>query len=152
MNNNIINKKGNVINVINNEIIGEHDGLSKYTIGQRKGLNIGGNTSRMYVVGKDINKNELYIAIGDDTEYLISTSCLVTNFNLLNQEKINNLKARFRYRQPLTDVTIEYIDDNNIIVNYPEGVKSVTPGQICVLYNDNECIGGGVIEEVRKTN
>lgn len=150
MNNNIINKKGNVINVINNEIIGKHDGLSKYTIGQRKGLNIGGNTSRMYVVGKDINKNELYVAIGDDSEYLMSTSCIVTDFNFINKEINNNLKARFRYRQPLTNVNIEYIDDNNIIVNYPDGVKSVTPGQICVLYNNNECIGGGVIKEVKK--
>lgn len=152
MNNNINNKEGNVIDVVSNEIIGKHNGLTKYTIGQRKGLNIGGNTSRMYVVGKNKDKNELYVAIGDDNDHLISTSCIVTDFNLISGDKITQLKARFRYRQPLTDVNIEYIDDNNIIVNYPSGVKSVTPGQICVLYNKNECIGGGVIKEVRKNN
>jgi len=153
MNNNITIKEGNIINIITNEIIGKHNGLANYTIGQRKGLNIGGNISRMYVVGKNIDKNELYVANGDDNDYLISTSSLITNFNFINNNKtFNNLKARFRYRQQLTDITIEYIDDNNIVVNYPNGVKAVTPGQICVIYNNNECIGGGVIKEVRKNN
>ncbi|MBE6160052.1 MAG: tRNA 2-thiouridine(34) synthase MnmA [Lactobacillales bacterium] len=148
----IDNKEGNVIDIVTNKIIGKHTGLSKYTIGQRKGLNIGGSSERMYVVGKNVLKNELYIATGDNNDYLVSTSCLVTNVNLINNNKLNNLEARFRYRQPLTKVSIEYIDENNILVNYTDGVKSVTPGQTCVLYNGNECIGGGVIKEVRKDN
>lgn len=148
----INNIEGDVIDITTNSVIGKHNGLSKYTIGQRKGLNIGGTTDRMYVVGKDIDKNILYIALCENNEYLISTSCLVTDFNLISKEKIKNAKARFRYRQKLIDVSIEYLDENNIIVNYKEGVKSVTPGQICVLYKDNECLGGGVIKEVRKDN
>lgn len=155
--NNFINNKlnkneGNVINVETNKIIGRHNGLSNYTIGQRKGLNIGGTAERMYVVGKNIEKNELYIATGDNNDYLISTSCLLTNVNLINKNDLNNLQARFRYRQPLTNVLIECIDENNILVHYPDGVKSVTPGQTCVLYKHDECIGGGVIKEVRKEN
>ena len=152
MSNKIDNTKGNVIDIKTNTIIGKHNGLTRYTIGQRKGLNIGGTANRMYVVGKDITKNELYITTDDSDEYLISTSCLVTDFNLINNEKIINVQARFRYRQNLTDVKVEYINDNEIIVNYPQGVKSVTPGQTCVLYLNNECLGGGVIKEVYKND
>jgi len=144
------NKLGNVIDITTNKIIGRHDGLNKYTIGQRRGLNIGGNTSRIYVVGKNINKNDLYVASGESDEYLISTSCLVVDFNLIGEAK-KNVQARFRYRQKLVDVNVEYLDDK-IIVSYPSGVKAVTPGQACVLYDNDECIGGGIIKEVMKNN
>lgn len=143
---------GNVINVDNNEVIGKHTGLNKYTIGQRKGLNIGGTSDRMYVVGKDIEKNILYIALGDDNEHLISTSCLITNLNLINKEDLNNLTAKFRYRQKEIEVKVELIDETSMIVYYNEGVKSVTPGQTCALYKNDECIGSGIIKEVRKNN
>ncbi len=143
---------GDVVDVATNKVIGKHNGLRSYTIGQRKGLNIGGTQDRMYVVGKDMNKNILYIALGDDTDYLVSTSCVLENVNLINKEKIKNAKAKFRYRQDETDVVIDYVSDNEIIVNYPDGVKSVTPGQACVFYNGDECLGGGIIKEVRKNN
>lgn len=146
------NIPGDVIDVANGNVIGKHNGLRSYTIGQRKGLNIGGTSDRMYVVGKDMDKNILYIALGDDTDYLVSTSCVLENINLINKDKIKNAKAKFRYRQDETDVEIDYISDTEIIVYYPEGVKSVTPGQACVFYNGDECLGGGIIKEVRKNN
>lgn len=149
MSKNIKDNPGDVINVDTNEVIGKHNGLSNYTIGQRKGLNIGGTNGRMYVVSKDIMNNRLYIAIGDENNHLVSTSCVVENFNLIG-DKIINAKARFRYHQPLTYVTIEYLENNKIIVNYPSGVKAVTPGQACVIYLNDECIGGGIIKEVKK--
>jgi len=149
--NEIKSNPGNVINVETNEIIGKHNGLNNYTIGQRKGLNIGGNKDRMYIVGKNIETNELYVALGEN-DYLISTSCLITNVNLLIDKKIENAKAKFRYRQNEIDVKLEYLDDNNIIVHYPLGVKSVTPGQICAIYDNEECIGSGIIKEIRKDN
>lgn len=141
---------GKVINIENNEVIGTHIGLNNYTIGQRKGLNIGGTVDRMYVVDKDIENNILYITIGDNNEYLYSTSCLITNVNIINKEKLDNLKAKFRYRQTEIDVKIKFIDNSNLIVSYPTGVKSVTLGQVCALYNENECIGGGIIKQVFK--
>lgn len=150
MDNNSDNIHGVIIDVSTNKVIGQHNGLSKYTIGQRKGLNIGGLGNRTYVVGKDVKQNILYIATGDSNEFLYSTSCLVTNFNSITNNKIITAEARFRYRQPLTGVDIEYIDDKTIIVKYPQGVKSVTPGQACVLYQDNECLGGGIIKEIYK--
>ena len=145
-------KPGDVVLVDTNQVIGKHDGLYKYTIGQRKGLNIGGTQDRMYVVGKDMAKNILYIALGDDSNYLISTSCVLENINLINKDMIKNAKAKFRYRQDEIDVEIDYIDEDMIIVNYPDGVKAVTPGQACVFYNGDECLGGGIIKEVRKEN
>lgn len=148
--NKVNNDPGDVINIETNQVIGRHQGLTKYTIGQRKGLNIGGSVNRMYVVGKNIISNSLYVAPGDDSDYLVSTSCLVNNFNLISKQKVTNGQARFRYKQQLVDVEIDYIDEKSIIVKYPLGVKAVTPGQICVLYFDNECIGGGIIKEVRK--
>lgn len=152
MEENVIEKAGNVIDVRTNEIIGKHTGLSKYTIGQRKGLNIGGTKDRMFVVGKDINKNILYIATGDDNSYLISDSCLVEDVNWTYSEKLINCKAKFRYRQQETDVELEHISDDKILVKYKDGVKSVTPGQACVFYDGEVCCGGGIIKEVRKDN
>ena len=142
-------ENGPVINILTNEKIGIHSGLSKYTIGQRRGLNIGGTKDRMYVVGKDINKNTLYIATGDDNRYLVSTSCILDNVNLFVDEKITSCTAKFRYRQEEVLVKLKYLDDEKIEVIY-EGVKSVTPGQVCAFYNGDECLGGGIITEVRK--
>ena len=144
------NKIGDVINVINNEIIGNHNGLNNYTIGQRRGLNIGGTKERMYVVGKNIEKNILYIATGDNNDYLISTSCILENVNLFTDNLITNCKAKFRYRQTEENVIIKWLDKNNVEVFYEQGIKSVTPGQACVFYNNDECLGGGIIKEVRK--
>lgn len=149
--NNINDSKGDVIDVSNNKKVGEHNGLFHYTIGQRRGLNIGGNSDRMFVVGKNIEKNILYVAIGSDTDYLTSTSCLLENANLFSNDiNLTNLTAKFRYRQNEIPVNIELMDDNRILVNYPEGIKSITPGQVCTIYDGNCCIGGGVIKEVMK--
>lgn len=146
------NQPGDVVNIDTNEVIGKHIGLMNYTIGQRKGLNIGGTESRMFVVGKDLEKNILYICIGEDNNYLISDSCIVDNINWLANEKINKCSAKFRYRQEDIPVELEFINDEEILVKYPQGVKSVTPGQACVFYNGKECIGGSIIKEVRKNN
>ena len=77
---------------------------------------------------------------------------MLKNINLINKDKVKKAKAKFRYRQEEIDVEIDYISDDEIIVNYPEGVKSVTPGQACVFYREDECLGGGIIKEVRKDN
>lgn len=146
------NNEGDVINIANNEIIGKHNGLSKYTIGQRRGLNIGGTQDRMFVVGKDVNKNILYIALGDNNEYLYSDSCLIENLNWISDKIYNKCTAKFRYHQNDNDVDVEFIDDKHALVKYPQKVKSATPGQACVFYKDEECLGGGIIKEVYNDN
>ena len=144
------NKPGDVVSIDTNEVIGKHIGLMYYTIGQRRGLNIGGSKERMFVVGKDLNKNILYISYGN-TDYLISDECLIDTLNYNGDKSIKKCYAKFRYRQPDNAVEIEFINDNEMIVRYKQGVKAVTPGQACVLYaEDGECLGGGIIKEVRK--
>ena len=145
------NTPGKVVDIDTNEVVGDHIGLMYYTIGQRRGLNIGGSKERMFVVGKDLNKNILYISYGN-TDYLISDSCIIDMVNINCDDRPTKCSAKFRYRQPDNDVELEYLDDGNILVKYPQGVKSVTPGQACVLYDGERCIGGGIIKEVRKNN
>ena len=71
--------------------------------------------------------------------------------NWISENKPKKCTAKFRYRQPDNEVEIEFVNDE-IIVKYPEEVKSVTPGQACVFYDNEECLGGGIIKEVRKNN
>ena len=145
------NTPGKIVNIDTNEVLGEHIGLMYYTIGQRRGLDIGGTKNRMFVVGKDLDKNILYICLGDDNDYLISDSCIIEDVNYLGDEKVTNCCAKFRYRQKDIPVKLTWMDDNKILVSY-EGVKRVTPGQACVLYLSDVCLGGGIIKEVRKNN
>ena len=105
----------------------------------------------MFVVGKNIDNNILYVAEGDDNNYLKSNSCIIENMNFNIEERPIKTTARFRYRGPLYPVTLEYLENNKIIVKYDD-VKAVTPGQVCVLYQDSQCIGGGVIKTVCKDN
>ena len=148
----IPSKEGNVIDIATNNIVGTHNGLSRYTIGQRRGLDIGGTKERMFVVGKDMKNNILYVCLGDENDYLISDSCIIDEVNLLTDEKITKCSAKFRYRMEDVNVELEYLEDNKILVKYKDGVKRVTPGQACVLYNNDECLGGGIIKEIRKNN
>lgn len=143
------NIPGKVVNIDTNEIIGNHIGLMYYTIGQRKGLNLGGNSDKLFVVGKNINDNILYVALNEKNDYLISTEAVIEQINWISDYKPKKCTAKFRYRQIDNMVELEYLD-NEIIVKYPQGVKSVTPGQACVFYNREECLGGGIIKEVRK--
>lgn len=143
------NQPGDILEIETGKKIGEHIGLMYYTIGQRRGLNIGGSQERMFVVGKDLTKNILYISYGNN-EYLISDSCIIDTANFNSDLKPTKCTAKFRYRQPDNEVELEYLPDGNILVKYPQGIKSVTPGQACVLYLNEQCLGGGIIKEVRK--
>ncbi|MCI8777932.1 MAG: tRNA 2-thiouridine(34) synthase MnmA [Bacilli bacterium] len=143
------NIPGKIVNIDTNEIIGNHIGLMYYTIGQRKGLNLGGNSDKLFVVGKNINDNILYVALNEKNDYLISTEAVIEQINWISDYKPNQCTAKFRYRQIDNKVNLEYLE-NEIIVKYPQGVKSVTPGQACVFYDGEECLGGGIIKEVRK--
>lgn len=146
------NQPGDVINIKTKEVVGKHIGLMHYTIGQRRGLDIGGTKERMFVVGKDLAKNLLYIATGQANEYLITTSCVINEVNWLTDRHITKATAKFRYRQKDIDVELTYLENDEILVTYSAGAKAVTPGQACVLYDKEQCLGGGIIKEVRKNN
>lgn len=151
MDNALINKEGNVIDIDTNKIVGKHTGLTKYTIGQRKGLNIGGFKDKMFVVGKNVEKNELYISFGENSNYLLSNSCIIKNVNFITKDIPNECSAKFRYRSQEYKVKLELLDNNEVSVRY-DNVKAVTPGQLCVFYDGEECVGSGIIKEVYKNN
>ena len=145
------NKEGDIINIETKQVLGKHIGLMYYTIGQRRGLDVGGTSDKLFVVGKDLNKNILYVCEGEDNEYLLSDSCIVEQVNFNCDLRPTECSAKFRYRQKDNPVSIEYLDNGELLVRYKD-VKSVTPGQACVFYQDEKCLGGGIIKEVRKNN
>ena len=145
------NKEGDIINIETKQVLGKHIGLMYYTIGQRRGLDVGGTSDKLFVVGKDFNKNILYVCEGEDNEYLLSDSCIVEQVNFNCDLRPTECSAKFRYRQKDNPVSIEYLDNGELLVRY-KNVKSVTPGQACVFYQDEKCLGGGIIKEVRKNN
>ena len=143
------NNPGDIINIDTGEVLGKHTGLMYYTIGQRRGLNIGGTKERMFVCKKDLKNNILYVAIGDENKYLLSYACEIEEVNLLD-DLPNKCMAKFRYRQNDNEVFPIKLENGNILVKYPEGIKAVTEGQACVFYNGDECLGGGIIKKVYK--
>ncbi len=138
---------GDIIDIDTNRVIGRHNGLMNYTIGQRRNTGISGNHDKHYVVGKDVSKNILYVAFGDDPKWLYSDKCIISSINLISEERPLNCTAKFRYRSKDVNVELEYLDDK-IIVKYKDKAKGVTPGQACVLYNGEECIGSGIIDDI----
>jgi len=143
--------KGDIIDVKTKEVIGTHNGLMNYTIGQRRNVGISGNSDRHFVCGKDVSKNILYVTIGDE-EYLYSDACIIENVNFISEDRPTKCSAKFRYRGEDHPVILEYLDNNEILVKYSGKAKSVTPGQACVLYLEEECLGCGFIKEVYKNN
>ena len=109
-----------------------------------------GNLEKHFVVGKNVAENKLYVAFGEDSEYLYSDSCIIENVNFLCQTRHTFCTAKFRYRGPDYEVILEYLENNEILVKYPEKVKAVTPGQACVLYLGEQCLGSGIIKTVMK--
>ena len=140
-------KTGKIIDITSKKILGSHDGVLYYTIGQRKGLGIGGSLGPWFVVGKDVNKNELYVSNIDDTYWLASDSCLVSDLNWFKHiEDGFKCNAKFRYRQKDNPVTL-YKQGDNILVKFDSLINAITPGQQAVFYDGDLVVGGGVIDE-----
>ena len=145
----IPNQPGKVVDITNNKIIGDHIGAMYYTIGQRKGLNLGGMSEPYYVAGNDLKQKIIYAAPASDKSYLISDSAEVIDVNWLDdQNNKKNLDVKFRYKTKSIKCTIEWMNKNTIKVLYPEGFEAVTPGQQAVFYDGNICLGGGIINKV----
>lgn len=147
-------KPGNIVDIQTNKIIGKHTGISKYTIGQRKGLSIGGvkgcDDARWFVAKKDISTNTLYVSCGD-TEQLYSNGCVVTNFNWITKPTQAECFVKLRYRQPDQATQYEELPNGNIKLTFVQPQKAVTIGQFAVLYaEDGTCLGGGTINDILK--
>ena len=146
-------KPGKMVDIQTGKVIGDHIGIMYYTIGQRKGLGIGGSGDAWFVVGKNYDQNILYICQGDQNDWLMSTGALITDVNWIPsikpQEAIK-CNTKFRYRQKDNPVTLTFIDENTVKLEFDQPVKSVTPGQAAVFYDGDVCLGGGTIEKVYK--
>ena len=145
-------KPGNIVDLKGN-IVGKHDGVMYYTLGQRRGLNIGGtrdgNGERWFVVDKDVKNNNLIVSQGEGDE-LYSSGLIAYNINWIPGKPEKNefeCYAKFRYRQPDQKVKVT-IEQDRVVVDFVEKQRAVTPGQYVVFYTDTDCMGGGVIEEV----
>ena len=134
------------------KIIGKHDGAQFYTIGQRKGLNIGGHADSLFVIATDIPSNTVFVGEGH-THKGLSRSCLriaPEDIHWIREDipmlpgDIRRYRVRIRYRQPLQDATL-VMRRNGLFILFDEPQRGITPGQFAVWYNDDEMIGSGVI-------
>lgn len=137
-------KKGNFID-LNGNILGTHNGIIKYTIGQRKGLGIALGEP-MYVIDKDLERNTVTLARNSE---LFSSTLTAKNINLISVESINEpmrVKAKIRYNQKEQPATVKQIGENRIRVTFDEPQRAITRGQSVVLYDGDIVVGGGIIE------
>ncbi|ERJ13708.1 tRNA 2-thiouridine(34) synthase MnmA [Haloplasma contractile] len=145
-------KEGKMM-TLDGEVKGTHIGLMYYTIGQRKGLGIGGAGEPWFVIGKDLEQNVLLVGQGFHHENLYSDRCTVSDVNWISDEPLTGEKtctAKFRYRQKDIPVKIKWKDKNELIVDFLEDVRAVTPGQAAVFYDGDTCLGGGFIDAAFK--
>lgn len=127
-------------------IVGEHIGLSFYTIGQRKGLGIGGEGLPWFVAGKDLENNELIVVQGHDHPLLLKQTLRASqcSWTLDTPPKPSQVAAKTRYR--MQDAACELrLEDEAFCLNFKQPQWAITPGQSAVLYDGDICLGGGVI-------
>ncbi len=129
--------------IYHGKVIGQHKGLIYYTIGQRKGLGIS-YLHPLYVIS--LNKENNQVILGDEEE-LYTKIVNITDINILVDKLPSKAQAKIRYKSKLTSCNIEIIDNNNLRIIFDEPVKSVTPGQSLVLYDNDIVLGGGIIKE-----
>ena len=151
-------KSGDIVDMRTGNIMGKHDGLMYYTIGQRRGLGIGGskdgNGQSWFVVGKDLDKNILYVTQGEGEE-ILSDALISYKVNWIPKEPEKKeflCTAKFRYRQPEQKVKVKIEDNGHVRVDFAERQRAITPGQYVVFYDGKFCLGGGAIDEVIKLN
>jgi len=132
-------------------IVGDHIGLMYYTIGQRKGLGIGGAGDAWFVMGKNVAENVLIVGQGFEHEYVYANEAIVTDINWISSvrfEGIYSCTAKFRYRQKDVPVQIEWMERATLKVKCLERTRAITPGQAAVFYDGAVCLGGGFVSEV----
>lgn len=143
---------------LDGDVVNTHDGLMYYTIGQRQGLGIGGSkeygNEPWFVIGKDLERNVLLVGQGFHHEHLYATHLEASDFSFTVKapaEAEFRCTAKFRYRTDDVPVTIKMNDDRTeAIVEFDEPQRAITPGQAIVLYDGEECLGGGTIDRAYK--
>jgi tRNA-specific 2-thiouridylase len=135
------------------EVIGEHKGAHYYTIGQRKGLNIGGNEKPLFVIGTNTTENIIYTGLGEDHPGLYRKGLFIENKNIhwvradltMGIGASRKYEARVRYRQSLVPCTLHRREEGLFMI-FDTPQKSITPGQFAAWYNGEELVGSGIID------
>lgn len=143
-----------VIVTVDGQTVGEHQGLMYHTLGQRKGLGIGGmkesKDDPWYVVDKDVANNRLIVAQGADHPRLMSVGLIAQQLHWVDRQALRETLqcvVKTRYRQEDIPCLITPLDDDRIEVRFEQPVAAVTPGQSAVFYLGEVCLGGGIIEQ-----
>ncbi len=136
------------------ETVGRHDGLMYYTLGQRRGLGIGGRGDgrSWFVIGKDLEKNQLLVAQGEDHPMLYSTRCGAEDVTWVGEVPLRegqtiSCTCKYRYRQPDQPVEVT-LEGDRLRIHSLVPQRAVTPGQSAVLYQGEVCLGGAVVTEI----
>ncbi|MFA5287827.1 MAG: tRNA 2-thiouridine(34) synthase MnmA [Bacteroidales bacterium] len=147
-------RKGNVVEIFHDgssRVIGEHQGAHFYTIGQRKGLHIGGHANPLFVLSTDIETNTIYVGEGQDHPGLYHTCLAIQESDIhwirpdlkMGPGQERDYRIRIRYRQPLQEGTLRHEEGMQIIFREPQ--RGITPGQFAAWYQGEELVGSGVI-------
>lgn len=146
-------KKG-FITTFDGKILGKHRGIIYYTIGQRKGLKIGGikNLKNLpwYVVDKNTKNNTIIVAQGKNNPHLMSSGFFTKKIHWIDpsySDKIIYCTVKIRYRHVDVPCKIKKINSKNIFIKFFSKIEAVTPGQSAVFYKNETCLGGGIIEK-----
>jgi tRNA-specific 2-thiouridylase len=144
----IKSQKGHFID-LSGRVLGTHDGACFYTIGQRKGMGIGGPGAPWFVVGKNLDRNEVILAQGENHPALYSDGLTAVELNWLSAVPMGEFRceAKVRYRQSERPCTVK-LDGDKVIVVFDRPERAMTPRQSIVFYQDGKCLGGGIIDEV----
>lgn len=140
-------KPGNILEWPSLRKVGQHQGIAFYTIGQRKGLHIGGPGDAWFVAGKNLDKNELYVVQGEDHPALFAKGLWAEEFNLLSdidEAKPVICQAKIRYRHPGSACLLQKTDQG-WRVDFEEPQRAITPRQSVVFYQNDVCLGGAII-------
>ena len=143
-------QKGN-IQTLEGDVIGQHEGIHYYTLGQRRGLGIGGihgkHEKPWYIVDKDVENNILLVAQSPNHPRLLSQTLLASEIHWISgRTPKSECSAKIRHRQPAQNCLIEMQQNDRCKVSFKHPQKAVTPGQFIVFYDQDTCLGGGIIE------
>jgi tRNA-specific 2-thiouridylase len=141
-------KKGN-FETLEGKVVGTHEGAVFYTIGQRKGMGIGGAGEAWFVAGKDITRNVVYVVQGTRHPALFCDELTAAELTWVVEPPTHfpfKCTSKVRYRQPDQPCTIHSVEDGRAFVTFDVPQRAVTPGQSVVFYKDDLCLGGGIIQ------
>ncbi len=135
---------GDIIDKKTGKVLGRHDGAIFYTLGQRHGLDVGGGLP-YYVVGKDMEKNEVYVTTDLNDENLWINDIRLTDVHWINETPVaGKYQIRVRHRAPLNQASLNF-NDGQVILGLDNPERAVTPGQSVVIYDGEICLGGGIV-------